>query len=246
MEQFPKPISKVDEYVARVANGETIESFGDIPESWKAEILAKTQPPIPTIEQARSDIESRIRTDFENLTKEELKEQIVLRSNLEYWKRRTTLSDDLFTVGKGNSKEDASGNVITWESIDGSIGQHFNAHGIAKTEQLQSLLSLLENGIDTTRAFYSAPFEIPKEDKAGIGAGMGTGGGTAYKEGIAVVTSGYDKTLVDNGIKHVFLNDVYEDLRAPLAALYPQYQFHLLSEQKPVLESEARAMNQPS
>jgi len=33
--------SKIDEYVARIQGGETLESFGDIPESWKTEILTR-------------------------------------------------------------------------------------------------------------------------------------------------------------------------------------------------------------
>jgi len=35
---------------------------------------------------------------------------------------------------------------------------------------------------------------------------------------------------------------VYAKLREPLAKLYPQYQFHLLSEQKSVLEKEAKKL----
>lgn len=33
--------SKIDEYVARIQGGETLESFGDIPDSWKTEILTR-------------------------------------------------------------------------------------------------------------------------------------------------------------------------------------------------------------
>ncbi len=34
------PKNKVDEYIERYKSGESIESFGDIPESWKSKILA--------------------------------------------------------------------------------------------------------------------------------------------------------------------------------------------------------------
>ena len=57
------------------------------------------------------------------------------------------------------------------------------------------------------------------------------------------MTSGFDQKLGQNGIKHVFLNDVYQNLREPLAAAFPQYQIHLLSEQKPILEAEAMQVN---
>ena len=232
MEGMPKQESKIDEYICRVREGETIESFGEIPESWKEQILQQVNP--------TELIQSKIRTDFEQLSPDEIREQITLRGSLEYWKRRSSLSDDLFTVGKAHAKEDAEGNIISWEPVSGEIGQHFDAHGIAKLDQLSTLMTLLDTGIDSSRAFYTAPFELPTEDKAGMGAGIGTGDGTAYKTGIAVLTSGYNEKLVTDGIKHVFVNDVYEEMLTPLRALYPQYNFHLLSEQKSVLESEVR------
>ncbi len=43
MEQFfnQPPQSKIEEYIERFKKGESLESFGDIPESWKKEILAR-------------------------------------------------------------------------------------------------------------------------------------------------------------------------------------------------------------
>lgn len=186
-----------------------------------------------------TDLAGRVTEDYEHMSHQELIDQAKLRHDMEYWKRRGRLQDDLFAAGRANLYEEEDGNVRIWKGVEGSIGKHFDAHGIAKLDQLEKLLSLLDNGIDATKTFYTAPFEIPDEKKSGAGAGLGTGDGTAYKDGIAVLTGGFDKSLAKDGIEHVFLNDVYQDMRAPLAAAYPQYKFHLLSEQKQVLESEA-------
>ncbi len=149
----------------------------------------------------------------------------------------------MFLAGKGNTY-DLNGEYYTWESVSGEIGKHFDAHGIAKLGQFSNLINLLENGIDQSKVFYTAPFEIPKEDGGGVGAGLGTSDGTAYKDGIAVVTSGFKKELKKDGIKYVFLNDVYKNIQKPLAAAFPQYQIRLLSEQKIVLENEEKENKQ--
>ena len=184
------------------------------------------------------NIQNKIKDDLNNLSFDELKEQVKLQHDRTYWERRGSLSDDLFIAGKGKYFEDKQGNSYQWESVSGEIGQHFDAHGISKTEQLSSLLNLLEKGIDKSKDFYTAPFEIPEEYKAGVGAAVGTGDGTAYKDGIAVLVSAPDKRLKENGIKYVFLNDVYQNIREPLAKAFPQYEVYLLSEQKSVLESD--------
>lgn len=128
-----------------------------------------------------------------------------------------------------------------YDQVDPKIGAKFDAHGIAKLDQLETLLKLLDSGVDKNRDFHSAPFEADTKDKAGLGAGLGTAGGTALKNGIAVVTSGFGEQIVKNGIKHVFLNDVYSALKDPLEEMYPQYKIHLLSEQKRVMEDETNA-----
>lgn len=198
-----------------------------------------------TREQLIDEIKDKIKTNLEGLTFEELKEQTKLQSELVYREYGGSgLGDALFAAGKGNFYESADGTKsYFYESVDGKIGEHFDAHGIAKLNQFSQLMNLLENGIDSSKDFYTAPFEISNEDRAGAGAGLGTSGGTVYKDGIAVVTSGFDQKLGQDGIKHVFLNDVYQNLREPLAAAFPQYQIHLLSEQKPILEAEAMQVN---
>jgi hypothetical protein len=124
--------------------------------------------------------------------------------------------------------------------------EHFDAHGISKSDyhtMFTSLVSLLRDGVDYTRTFYSAPFDITSEKRAGLGAGLGTAGGTAVKDGLAVVTAGYDeKFCAENQtkIKHVFINDVFVDLVPVLEKMFPQVAIHRLSEHPVVFKSEEK------
>lgn len=196
------------------------------------------------ISLAIDNIKNNIKPNLEGLSFDELKSQTKLQYELIHLNHgRAIINDALFLAGEGNAY-DLDGEYYTWESVSGEIGKHFDAHGIAKLDQFSNIINLLENGIDQSKVFYTAPFEISKEDSGGVGAGLGTSGGTAYKDGIAVVTSGFKKELKKDGIKHVFLNDVYKNLQKPLAAAFPQYQIHLLSEQKIVLENEAKENKQ--
>lgn len=252
--------AKIVEYVERITEkGESAESILEgLPDSWKTKIkegvlnasALKEQDEkqieeirerlgIPNLEDIITKIKSEIRDDLNGLGPDDLKKQIKLRNDLLHWENKGTLDDDVFIVGKGNYYEDKNGNSYSWESVDGDIGKDFDSHGISKTDQLEKLLNLLEDGIDTSKTFYTAPFELPDEYKATLGAALGTGDGTAYKDGIAVVTSGFKGKLSVDGIKHVFINDVYQVLRGPLEKAFPKYQFHLLSEQKRILEGEA-------
>lgn len=154
-----------------------------------------------------------------------------------YFSKRHQLGDEMFMVSHG-VLENEDGTESRYEKLDGEIGQAFDAHGIDKGNQLENLLNILSGGIDKNKNFYTAPFEVSDENRAGLAAALGTSGGTAYKAGLAVLTSGPHQTLLENGIKHVFINDVYGKLVPPLAKLYPNYAFHLLSEQKKVLEED--------
>lgn len=238
---------KIEQYANEIKSGKSREYvLGNLPEKWKKAVEDKLAEDggfekVDDLENIISNIQSKIRDDFENLNIDEIKEQIKLRHDLVAWKNRGRLSDELFSAGKGNTYEDENGNFFAWESVNGEIGKNFDAHGLSKLDQLSSLLSLLDNGIDKSRDFYTAPFELPESDKAGAGAAIGTGDGTAYKDGIAVVVSGFKENLKESGIKHVFVNDVFKEIKEALSKAYPQYNFHLLSEQKQVLESEARS-----
>lgn len=154
-----------------------------------------------------------------------------------YINKKNQLSDEAFGVGHWMLSVDDVGNITTYERIDGNIGIHYDAHGIAKTNQLENLLNILTNWIDNSRTFYSAPFEIPKELKQVMWPAMWTSW-TAYKDGIAVLVSWYKKSLKHDGIKYIFLNDTYKSLLEPLKNAFPEKKFYLLSEQKEVLEKD--------
>lgn len=151
-----------------------------------------------------------------------------------YNERRLTLHEDLMLVSVGFNPDIGKS---FYELVSGDVGRNFNGHGIAKGNRLNNLLNLLEKGIDKGKEFSTAPFELRTEERAG-GSVAGTAGGTCYKDGIAVVTSGYRQSLQEHGIKHVFINDVYAEMKEPLKKLFPQYEIHLLSEQKAVLEKD--------
>lgn len=189
------------------------------------------------IEEIRANLDLAASTELSPTQKQELLGEIRAVNKKIYFSHRQTLSDDLFAVSKGIDPETGQ----AFKMVDGDIGKYFDAHGLSKSDQLNALLSLLDNGVDPNRTFYTAPFELSKEDRVALGAALGTAGGTAYKDGIAVVTSGYKQEMAKDGIKHVFVNDVYKDLKLPLTKLYPQYKIHLLSEQTAVMEAEATA-----
>jgi hypothetical protein len=150
-----------------------------------------------------------------------------------YNQHQTSLQEEMFLVGQGFNVDGSK-----YEQVSPDIGRDYDAHGIAKSDQLTKLLHLLEQGVDPNLAFHTAPFELGNEER---GAGGNTAGGTAHKDGLAVVTSGYRERIAENGIKHVFLNDVYGQLREPLQSLFPDVRIHLLSEQKAILEGEVKA-----
>lgn len=245
---------KLEEYTRRFQGGESIEKMLEGQEGVEeksqaiqllAEILVETAPePSENFSGVVEVPPQHLDQVSDNETKKELSEE-ALEQELKrlkkevYWKRRQTLGDDMWLVGKGGDPDAESAQRL-YESVDGSIGMKFDAHGIDKGDQFENLLNLLKGGIDPERSFYTAPFEVRDEDRAALGAGLGTSGGTAYKGGVAVVTAGYGETLKEAGIKHVFINDVYKDMIPTLQKRFPHVQVHALSEQKAVLEGEAK------
>lgn len=181
--------------------------------------------------QAPEQLQSALSAEEKAVLADELKRQY----NDVGLSKRATLRDEMFMAGQGINPETSE----LFETVDGKIGMNYDAHGVAKTKQLEQLLNLLENGISKDHDFYTAPFEVPAEIRAGLASALGTAGGTAYKDGLAVLTSGYREKIQTDGIKHVFINDVFSTLRGTLEKIYPQYEFHLLSEQKKVMEGEA-------
>lgn len=105
-----------------------------------------------------------------------------------------------------------------------SIGSKFDAHGLAKisvTDQLRQLNNLLTNGIDKTRNFYTAPLVAPK----GVGSGLGTAGGHAYRDGSFIIVGEKSKLLAESGIKHVIVNDAYYSIISDLQRKFPDINF---------------------
>jgi len=58
-----------------------------------------------------------------------------------------------------------------------------------------------------------------------LGAGLGTSGGHAYRDGSFIIASGKNKTLLDNGIEHVIVNDAYYNVIDDLARKFPNINF---------------------
>lgn len=124
-----------------------------------------------------------------------------------------------------NSNLDA---MVHLNKLDGTIAQHFDAHGIAKVsnaEQLKQLNELLSKGIDKTKPFYTAPLDIPDKLRRGVGAALGTSSGCAYRDGSFIIVSGKGKNLINNGIEHVIVNDVYYGIIDDLIAKFPNVNF---------------------
>lgn len=160
-----------------------------------------------------------------------------------YWNRRGHLYEDMFLVSHGI---DPDRGEKFYELVDGDVGKNYDAHGISKINQLEHLLDLLENGVDTSRQFSTAPFELSEGERI-TGSVSGTSSGTAYKDGIAVLVGGYKHPILEkNGvimeskIEIVFINDIFATLVNPLRKKFPQYQIYLLSEQKRVLRNNAQ------
>lgn len=161
------------------------------------------------------------------------KQKLLSIMNEWYPKNRNSFGDTFFEVSHWIlPSEDV------FEKINDDIGFHFDAHGIAKWgifQQIESLENILSKWIDTTRKFYTAPFSVPKSYQS-MASGMWTISGTAYKDWAFVLVSWYDKSLDKDGIEIIFVNDGIDVLLPYLREKYPKYTFHLLSEQKQVLE----------
>lgn len=124
-----------------------------------------------------------------------------------------------------NSNLDA---MVYLTDLDGNIAQHFDAHGISKisiSEQLVQLNQLLTKGIDKERAFFTAPLDVPNSVRAGAGAALGTSGGCAVRDGSFIIVADKGKRLIDNGIKHVIVNDTYYGIFDDLVAKFPHIKF---------------------
>ena len=102
----------------------------------------------------------------------------------------------------------------------------FDAHGIAKIsvpDQLKQLNELLTKGIDKNRNFYTAPLAV--DCPSGVGAGLGTAGGHAVRDGSFILVSGKSKKLASDGIETVIVNDAYYSIIDDLSQKFPNIKF---------------------
>lgn len=114
--------------------------------------------------------------------------------------------------------------MVFLNGLDAKIGSQFDAHGIAKisiTDQLKQLNNLLTTGIDKKRVFYT----LPLVEKSKFGAVLGAPGGHAYRDGSFIVTSGKGKSLLNDGIENVIVNDAYYNIIDELKAKFPNINF---------------------
>ncbi len=123
---------------------------------------------------------------------------------------------------------------------DWTVG--IDAHGLAKDNPLARLVELLTNGISHDRtALYTAPLGADENTRAAAAA-MGTGSGSAYRDGLFIIAANEGETLNENGIATVLINDmsfneedapgfeVASKLKAELSAMFPGVDFILYSE----------------
>ena len=131
--------------------------------------------------------------------------------------------DDAFVVAVGhNPATDSSFSLTT-------VGDKFQAHGMIRAAEpnatLRAVFKLFDEGIDSERAFHTAPYRFPEgtssETRAVAGAGLGTGGGEAFKDGPITLVGKYGKdinTTADIGF--VIVNDgAFKDPNAAVALL---------------------------
>ena len=118
--------------------------------------------------------------------------------------------------------------MVYLNSLSGEIGQKFDAHGMSKgsiCEQLKELNSLLTNGIDKSKKFFTAPLALPENTMRGAGAGLGTSGGCAYRSGSFILVGEKSKMIENSGVKHVIVNDAYYNIIDDLQRKFPEINF---------------------
>lgn len=136
---------------------------------------------------------------------------------------RTNWQDDALVVANGYDPVNDT-NFATTE-----VGDKFQAHGMTKqvgpNAAIKSVLQLFATGIDDKKNFHTAPYRLPKgtssEERAALGAGLGTGGGEAWKEGPITLVGRYGTDIKSvNDIGFVVVNDgAFKDPDAAVSVL---------------------------
>lgn len=199
-----------------------------VEELWQNPIFMDSEKNKKEAEKRKNAIE---RLKAEENKKEELKKIEDIRAKIDSIGGKLSEKDimDIKNEAYAKYKNDPDINVdIMLANIEWEIGQRFDAHGIAKggiTTQFDDLIRILKEGIDSDRSFYTAPLEVDPEKKAALGAGLGTGGGAAYKDGSFILLSEPDSSILKGGVKYVIINAVYYHAIDKLAQAFPNTEF---------------------
>ena len=126
------------------------------------------------------------------------------------------------------------------EKLPAKIGEHFDAHGLAKGNELTFLNYLLSHGINPNRPFYTCPLKTDNE--VGFAAAFGAAG--PYDNGAFIVLSGVDKTIQDDGIELVLVNEHYYSAIPVLQEKFPHIKFIKASEMVDALAKEIRSADE--
>lgn len=132
---------------------------------------------------------------------------------------------DAHVKNKNNGAWDGNQDLMV-EKIDVEVGKRFDAHGIAKktaTEQLETLLSILDNGIDPKRPFHTAPLAADPTAQGALAVGLGAA--EAYRNGSFIILGNIDTPISKGGVKYVLVNDIYYDAIPKLKKAYPSVEF---------------------
>ena len=132
-----------------------------------------------------------------------------------------------FPYGKVPSDANIDAKVYL-SSLPSKVGMKYDAHGMTKgsiPEQLKQLNELLSKGVDKNKNFFTAPLAVPAEIASGAGAGLGTAGGCAYRDGSFILLGEKGKMIENSGIKSVIVNDVYYPIIKDLQKKFPDINF---------------------
>ncbi|QQG44127.1 MAG: hypothetical protein HYW86_04690 [Candidatus Roizmanbacteria bacterium] len=164
-------------------------------------------------ETARPDFFETIRNTPGILTEEEIGN---LNRQARDYIRERKLEDDYFIPNELSQFRNQL-------SVD--IGERFDAHGLAKGDELRILNYLLSHGISPERPFHTCPLRAENEvDIAALGA-VGP-----YDNGAFIVLGDVDRLIDDSGIRSVLVNEQYYNAVPLLQQKFPKIDFIKASE----------------
>jgi len=160
------------------------------PELWEAKPAAAAEAPVALTAEQRA----KLNKPFDEIAV-----------------NRTSWQDDAMVVANGYNPQTDTNFPLT------QVGNNFQAHGMTKqvgpNTALKAVIKMFSDGIDTTnKDFFTAPYRLPEgttsTERAGLGAGLGTGGGEAWKEGPITIVGKYGADINSiNDVGFVVVND---------------------------------------